>query len=76
MQRLGYFESTDASVDIVNLWTILLVINALMLQLASFLVPGFFVAGFWSAFFGAIALSLISMVLRSLLAPDGDPLFR
>ena len=30
------------------------VINALMLQLASYLVPGFFVSSFWSAFFGAI----------------------
>ena len=44
----------------------LLVINALMLQLASYLVPGFFVSGFWSAFFGAIVLSLVSMALRSL----------
>jgi uncharacterized membrane protein YvlD (DUF360 family) len=38
-----------------------------MLQLAAYLVPGFFVAGFWSAFFGAIVLSLVSMVLRTLL---------
>lgn len=45
-----------------------LIINALMLQLAAALVPGFYVAGFWSAFFGAIVLSLVSMVLRSLLA--------
>jgi putative membrane protein len=44
----------------------LLVINALMLQLASFLVPGFYVAGFWSAFFGAIVISIVSMILRSL----------
>jgi putative membrane protein len=44
----------------------LLVINALMLQLASFLVPGFYVAGFWSAFFGAIVLSIASMILRAL----------
>src|SRR5262247_2594122 len=42
------------------------VINALMLQLASFLVPGFFVSGFWSAFFGALVLSLVNMALRSL----------
>lgn len=45
----------------------LLVINALMLQLASFLVPGFYVANFSSAFFGAIVLSIVSMILRSLL---------
>jgi putative membrane protein len=44
-----------------------LVINALMLQLASFLVPGFYVAGFWSAFFGAIVLSLVNMILRALI---------
>ena len=43
-----------------------LVINALMLQLASYLVPCFHVAGFWSAFFGAIVLSIISMSLRAL----------
>jgi len=50
----------------------LLIINALMLQLASFLVPGFFVAGFWSAFFGAIILSLVTMALRSLFNSDED----
>lgn len=47
-----------------------LVINALMLQLATFFVPGFAVAGFWSAFFGAIVLSLINMILRGVLNPD------
>ena len=45
-----------------------LVINALMLQLAAALVPGFYVSGFWSAFFGAIILSLVNIVLRSLVA--------
>jgi len=50
----------------------LLIINALMLQLASFLVPGFFVAGFWSAFFGAIILSLVSMYLRSLFIAEEE----
>ncbi len=43
-----------------------LVINALMLQLAAAIVPGFFVGGFASAFFGAIVLSLVNMLLRSL----------
>lgn len=43
-----------------------LIINALMLQLAAALVPGFYVSGFWSAFFGAIILSLVNMLLRSL----------
>ena len=43
-----------------------LVINALMLQLASSLVPGFYVSGFWAAFFGAIVLSIVSMILHSM----------
>ena len=38
------------------------VINALMLQLASVLVPGFYVSGFWSAFFGAIVLSIVALL--------------
>lgn len=44
-----------------------LIINALMLQLAAAIVPGFYVAGFISAFFGAIVLSLINILLRSLI---------
>ncbi|HKY08970.1 MAG TPA: phage holin family protein [Candidatus Binatia bacterium] len=44
-----------------------LVINALMLQLAAAIVPGFYVAGFISAFFGAIVLSMINVLLRSLM---------
>jgi len=43
-----------------------LVINALMLQLAAAIVPGFYVGGFISAFFGAIVLSIVNMLLRSL----------
>ncbi|MGZ8451349.1 MAG: phage holin family protein [Candidatus Binatia bacterium] len=44
-----------------------MVINALMLMFAAYLVPGFAVAGFWSAFFGAIVMSIVGMILRSLL---------
>jgi putative membrane protein len=54
-------------ITILSLGIFLLVINALMLMLAAYLVPGFAVAGFWSAFFGAIVMSFVSMVLRSLL---------
>jgi putative membrane protein len=43
-----------------------IIINALMLQLAAYLVPGFYVAGFGSAFIGSILLSLVSMILRGL----------
>jgi putative membrane protein len=55
-------------ISILSLGLFLLVINALMLQLAAFLVPGFYVASFWSAFFGAIVMSIVSMILRALFA--------
>jgi len=45
------------------------VINALMLELASAVVPGFRVHGFFAAFVGAIVLSLVNMLLKSLLMP-------
>lgn len=54
-------------ITLLSLGIFLLVINALMLMLAAYLVPGFAVAGFWSAFFGAIVMSVVSMILRSLL---------
>ncbi len=42
------------------------VINALMLLFASkLLAPNFVVSGFWPAFIGAIVLSLINLLLRS-----------
>jgi putative membrane protein len=48
------------------------VINALMLMFAStLLAPDFMVRGFWPAFWGAIVLSLLNMVLKSL-ARDGE----
>jgi putative membrane protein len=53
-------------ITILSLGIFLFVINALMLMFAASLVPGFAVAGFWSAFFGAIVMSLVSMLLRSL----------
>src|SRR6202045_133138 len=46
-----------------------LVINALMLELASALVPGFQVHGFMAAFLGAILLSLVNMMLKWLVHP-------
>ena len=48
------------------------VINALMLELASTLVPGFQVHGFWAAFVGAVLLSLVNMMLRWLVHPAQD----
>jgi putative membrane protein len=55
---------------LVTLGIFWLVINALMLELASaLLAPGFQVHGFLAAFFGAILLSLVNMLLRWLVNP-------
>jgi putative membrane protein len=49
-----------------------LVINALMLELAAWFVPGFRLAGFGPAFWGAIVLSLVNMFFRWLVWPKQD----
>jgi putative membrane protein len=49
-----------------------LVINALMLMLASGFVPGFHVSGFFAAFIGSIVLSIVSWVVSSILKPNSD----
>ena len=48
------------------------VINALMLKLASAVVPGFQVRGFFAAFVGAIVLSLVNLLLKAVLMPRQD----
>jgi putative membrane protein len=45
------------------------VINALMLKLASAIVPGFHVRGFWAAFVGAILLSIVNLLLKWMVLP-------
>ena len=66
---IGFFlKLITLPLSILTLGIFWLVINALMLQLASMLVPGFIVESFWSAFFGAIVLGLVSTLLRHALA--------
>jgi putative membrane protein len=60
---------------LLTLGLLLLVINALMLLLTSWIAGqlglGFHVSGFWVAVFGSIVISLAGMVLNALV-PDGD----
>lgn len=49
-------------ITILTLGLFSLVINALLVMLASALVPGFAVAGFWTAFLFAIVLAVINWV--------------
>ncbi|SRR5258706_8556652 len=53
-------------ISILTLGLFALVINALMLLLASAISPGFKIDGFWWAFLGSILLSLVSTILHSL----------
>jgi putative membrane protein len=52
---------------VVTLGIFWFVINALMLELASAVVPGFHISGFRAAFIGAIVLALVNMIIRWLM---------
>jgi putative membrane protein len=51
-------------ITILTLGLFWLIINAVMLELASAFVPGFHIQGFSAAFWGAIVLSLVNMLLK------------
>jgi putative membrane protein len=52
-------------ISILTLGVFLLVINGLMILLASNLVRGFHVHGFGPAFWGAVVLALLGMLIRA-----------
>jgi putative membrane protein len=56
---------------LVTLGLFLFVVNAAMLGLTAFLVPGFFVAGFGSALFGSIIVSITGMFASWYIGPQG-----
>ena len=56
---------------ILTLGLFMVVINALLLQLVSFLVKGFLVAGFWPAFWGAVLISVVSGILNLFISEEG-----
>lgn len=58
---------------VVTLGLFLLVINALMLLLVSWMVRGFTVSGFWTAFFASIFIALLSFILGSFLENEDTP---
>ena len=58
-------------INILTLGLFTFVINALLLKMASGVVPGFYVDGFWSAVFGSLIISLVSWVLNSFVNERG-----
>ena len=60
----SYFRIFLISAVIYVLAVFVLVINALLVLLASYIVPGFIVDSFWSAFLFGIVLAIVSWVLQ------------
>jgi len=62
---LGLFlKVVTFPLTILTLGIFWLIINAVMLKLASAFVPGFHIQGFAAAFWGAIVLSLVNVLLK------------
>lgn len=51
-------------ITIITLGLFSLVVNALLVMLASSVVPGFSIAGFWTAFLFAIVLAVVNWVFH------------
>lgn len=65
---LGFvLKAVTFPLAIVTLGLFWLIINAVMIMLASSIIPGFTVDGFGAAFWGGIVLCLVNMVFRFLL---------
>ena len=65
-----YFLSLPLIIFTLGLF--ILIINAVLLQLVSWLVKGFEVSGFWPSFWGALLISLVSAVLNLWVSERGE----
>jgi len=64
---VGFFlKVITFPISILTLGLFLLVINGLMIMLASAVVRGFHVRGFGAAFWGAVVLALLGMLIRAI----------
>ncbi len=61
-------------INVLTLGLFTLIINAAMLELVAYLVPGFFIESFSAAFLGALVISLISWVLNIFIGGNGKVL--
>lgn len=58
-------------INILSLGLFTFIINALMLKMASGVIPGFDVRGFWTALFGVLIITLISWLLNAFISERG-----
>jgi putative membrane protein len=59
-------------INILSLGLFTFVINAIMLKMASGIIPGFSVYGFWTAVFGSFLISVISWLLNAFIGEQGS----
>jgi putative membrane protein len=57
-------------INILTLGLFTFVINALMLELVSWLIPAFHIDTFWTAIGGAVVITIVSFLLNWFLRPD------
>jgi len=58
-------------INVLTLGLFTFIINALMLKIASGIIPGFEVHGFWTAVIGSLIISVISWLLNSFISDRG-----
>jgi len=58
-------------INVLTLGLFTFIINALMLKMASGIIPGFEVHGFWTAVIGSLIISIISWLLNSFISDRG-----
>jgi putative membrane protein len=59
-------------INVLTLGLFTFVINALMLKMASGVIPGFNVHGFWTAVIGSLIISIVSWLLNSFVSDQGS----
>jgi putative membrane protein len=70
---VGWFlKIVTFPLTIITLGIFWIIINALMLEVATWFVRGFQIHGFGAAFIGAIVLSLVNMLLRWVFLPKQE----
>ena len=58
--------------NILSLGLFTFVVNATMLKVVSWLLPGFHVTGFWTAVGAALVISFVSFILHRLIKPTNN----
>lgn len=58
-------------INILSLGLFTFIINAMLLKMASSVIPGFEVQGFWSAVFGSLLISILSWISNSFINDQG-----